>query len=197
MIHFPDVVIKIKESRIITSLYNKPTDGYNYLHYDSCLVDHIKRSIIFRQTLQLKRIFTENNDLKVHVQDLKIWFRKREYPPIREKIEKDLWLTPSDENNTKKVNGVPLIVTYNQGLSQMIRKNFQLLYAAEQVKKVFSAALSVSSWRRRNLKSYLQLWAKYFRKTLFFMWNSTLRENFNFQFLSFSSFLVVLSKAGH
>ena len=82
----------------------------------------------------------------MHVEDLKTWFRKRGYPDylIKEQVEKALRLTPSDENNSKKVNGVPLVVTYNpafKNLFQVIRKNLQLLYADEEVKKVFSPAL--------------------------------------------------------
>ena len=56
---------------IITDLYCKPMDGHQYLHYDSCHPDHIKRSIIFSQTLQLKRICSKKNDLNVHVEDRK------------------------------------------------------------------------------------------------------------------------------
>ena len=159
-INFLDVVIKIKEGRIITDLYCKPTDGHQYLHYDSCHADYIKRSIIFNQTLRLKRICSEKNDLNVHVEDLKIWFRKRGYPYylIQEQVEKALRLTPSDENNSKKVNGVPLVVTYNptfKNLFQVKRKNLQLLYADKQVKKVFSPAPFVFFRSKRNLKSYL------------------------------------------
>ena len=62
-INFLDVVIKIKEGRIITDLYCKPTDGHQYLHYDSCHADYIKRSIIFSKTLQLKRICSGKNEL--------------------------------------------------------------------------------------------------------------------------------------
>ena len=74
------MVIKIKEGRIITDLYCKPTDGHQYLHHDSCHADDIKRSIIFSQTLRLKRICSEKNDLNVHVEDLKTWFCKRGHP---------------------------------------------------------------------------------------------------------------------
>ena len=58
-INILDVVIKIKEGRIITDLYCKPTDGHQYLQYDSCHADHIKTSIIFSQRLRLKRICSE------------------------------------------------------------------------------------------------------------------------------------------
>ena len=86
------MVIKIKEDRIITDLYCKRRDSHQYLHYDSCHGNHIKRSIIFSQTLRLKRICSEKNDLNVHVEDLKTWFRKRGYPDylIKEQVEKAL-----------------------------------------------------------------------------------------------------------
>ena len=154
------MVIKIKEGRIITDLYCKPTDGHQYLHYDSCHADHIKRLIIFSQKLRLKRICSEKNDLNVHVEDLKTWFREREYPDylVKEQVEKALRLTPIDENNNKKVNDVPLVVIYNpafKDLFQVIRKNLQLLYADEEVKKVFSPATFASFRSTRNLTSYL------------------------------------------
>ena len=127
---------KITEGRIIANLYCKPTDGHHYFHYGSCNADHIKKSIIFSQTLQLKRMCSEKNDLNVDLEDLKKWFRKRRYSHI-----KALRLTPSDENNSKIENDVSLVVIYNltfKNLFQVIRKNLQLLYAIEEVKKGFS-----------------------------------------------------------
>ena len=96
----------------------------------------------------------------MHVEDLKTWFHKKGYPDylIKEQVEKPLRLTPNDENNSKEVNGVPLVVTYNpafKNLFQVIRKNLQLLYADEEVKKVFSPAAFVSFRSTRNFKSYL------------------------------------------
>ena len=80
--NFLEVVIKIKEGRIITDLYGKPVDGRQYLHYDSCHADHIKRYIIFSQTLRLKRICSENNDRNLHVEDIQICFAKGDIPTI-------------------------------------------------------------------------------------------------------------------
>ena len=142
--------MKIKKGRIINDLYCKPTDGHQYLHCDSCHADHIKRSIIFSQTLRLKRICSEKNDLNVHVEDLKTWFPKRGYSAylIKEQVEKALRLTPSDK----------ITVTHNsafKNLFQVIRKNLRLLYANKEVKKVFSPAPFVSFRTTRNLKSYL------------------------------------------
>ena len=57
--------------------------------------------------LRLKRICSENNDLNVHVEDLKIWPRKKRILDslIKEQVEKALRFTLSDENNSKKVTG--------------------------------------------------------------------------------------------
>ena len=57
--------------------YCKQTDGHLCLHYDLCHADHIKKSILFSRTLLLKRIYSENNGLNEHVEDLKKWFRKK------------------------------------------------------------------------------------------------------------------------
>ena len=62
-INFLDVVIKIKEGKITANLFCKPRDGNQYLHYDSCHTEHIKRSIVFNQTLRLKRACCEKRDL--------------------------------------------------------------------------------------------------------------------------------------
>ena len=55
-------------------------DGHKYLHYDFCNAEHIKRSIVFSQTLRLKRICSEKNYLDSNVENFKEWFRKRGYP---------------------------------------------------------------------------------------------------------------------
>ena len=77
-INFLDLIIKIKEDRIVTDLYCKPIDCHKCVHYDSCHADHIIRSIIISQTLRLKRICSEKNDVNVHVETLKYSFVKED-----------------------------------------------------------------------------------------------------------------------
>ena len=76
-INFLDVVIKIKEVKITTNLFYKPTDGQQYLHYDSCHAEHIRISTVFKETLLLKRIWSGKNDLHSNGENLKEWFMKR------------------------------------------------------------------------------------------------------------------------
>ena len=62
-INFLDLVIKLTDSKIVTELYCMPTDSHQYLHYDSCHAEYIKTSIIFSQTLRLKKICPQKSDL--------------------------------------------------------------------------------------------------------------------------------------
>ena len=76
----------------------------------------------------------------MHVEDLTTWFRKSGYPDylIKEQVEKTLRLTSSDENNSKKVNGLPLVVTYNpvfKNLFQAIKKTFSYYMQTKRLKK--------------------------------------------------------------
>ena len=64
----------------MTSLYNKPTDCHQYLHYKSSHPEHTKRSIIYSQTLRVKRVCSQESDFKKHSSKLKSWFFKRGYP---------------------------------------------------------------------------------------------------------------------
>ena len=51
-----DLKVGIVESKLITSLFVKPTDRHQYLHYSSGHPEHTKRSIIYSQTLRFKRL---------------------------------------------------------------------------------------------------------------------------------------------
>ena len=161
--NFLDLVIKLTDGKIVTDLYCKPTDSHQYLHYDSCHAEHIKRSIIFSQTLRLKRICSQKSDLDSHVKELKIWFSKRGYlvKVISEQVNGAL---RSKENVKEKdgqhmeENGVPLVLTYNpnfNNLSFSIRKNLQFLYADPETERVFTPASFVSFQSARNLKGFL------------------------------------------
>ena len=58
-VNFMDVVIKTKNGRLSTDLYSKPVESHHNLHYNSCHAEHIKKSIIYSQTLRLRRILRD------------------------------------------------------------------------------------------------------------------------------------------
>ena len=77
-INFVDVVVKIKEGRIINDLYCKYTDGRQYFHYDSCHADHIKRSICLVRHSDEKEYVLKRMTLMCTLKTLKYGFVKRD-----------------------------------------------------------------------------------------------------------------------
>ena len=55
-INFLDLIVKLNNGELTTSVYIKPTDCHQYLHYGSSHPDHIKRSIIYSQTLRERHL---------------------------------------------------------------------------------------------------------------------------------------------
>ena len=60
-IKFLDVSVRKKNNPLVTDLYIKPTDTHQYLHANSCLVYHSKKSIPYSQALRLNKICSENS----------------------------------------------------------------------------------------------------------------------------------------
>ena len=57
-----DVLIKIEETSVITSIYNKPTDSFNYIHFASNHPAHIKRNIPYSLARRIKGIVSRKDE---------------------------------------------------------------------------------------------------------------------------------------
>ena len=79
-INFLDVTVRVNHVEFITDLYCKPTDGHQYLHYESCHRSHTKSSIIFSQALRMRRNCRKKGDLIANVGKLNDWFKEKGYP---------------------------------------------------------------------------------------------------------------------
>ena len=62
-----------------TSLYTKPTDTHQYLHVKTCHRAVRKKSILYSQAVQIKRICSEKEDLQHKPGDLESWLVNRSY----------------------------------------------------------------------------------------------------------------------
>ena len=51
-----NVTVEIDAGRFITSLFCKPTNCLQYLHYESPQPAHVKKSIVYSQGLRIKRV---------------------------------------------------------------------------------------------------------------------------------------------
>ena len=78
----------------------------------------MKRSIVFNETLRLKRICSEKNDLDSNIENLKGWFRRSAYPEqlIKDQVARAFQsASHNSASNSKreKETGVPLVTTYH------------------------------------------------------------------------------------
>ena len=67
--------VDVFENKLITSLFAKPTNRHQYFHFELT-----KRSLIYIQTLILKRLCSIEKDFKEKLSEMKPWFLKRGYP---------------------------------------------------------------------------------------------------------------------
>ena len=79
---FLDLNVSLRNGALNTDLYIKPTDGHQYLHFQSSHPLHIKNSIPYSQALRVSRICSLEKDFKMHVSHMKEWFLARGYPEI-------------------------------------------------------------------------------------------------------------------
>ena len=85
---FLDTLVHLEDNHIHTSLYCKPTDANNYLHYTSAHARHCIKGIPYGQFLRIKRICTRDEDFLSHALVKATHFIRRGYP--RDKILDDL-----------------------------------------------------------------------------------------------------------
>ena len=163
-INFLDVTVQLSNNKFVTDLYCKPTDCHQYLHYNSCHPEHMKKSSVYSQGLRIKRLCSEDTALSNHLKDLKSWFCGRGYPEnmVTEQLERVKYRNREDLLRTNdcvsKEIGVPLVVTYHphlNALKKIIRRNLKHLHANQLVRSVFTPAPFISFRTARNLRSHL------------------------------------------
>ena len=79
-INFLDLHVKFSSGKLQTSLYVKPTDCHQYLHFESSHPKHTKKSIVYSQSLRVSRACSQEEDYKKYRNQMKSWFLKRSYP---------------------------------------------------------------------------------------------------------------------
>jgi hypothetical protein len=77
---FLDTTVFIKENRICTRLYTKPTDSHLYLRFDSCHPPHCKTAIPKSQYQRLYRLHSEKEEYPAAAKLLTQHLTNRRYP---------------------------------------------------------------------------------------------------------------------
>ena len=79
-IPFLDTLCQIKNGKVKTDLYRKPSDRNQYLLTSSCHPSHVADSIPFSQCLRIVRICSEDSDKEKRFLELKELLKDRKYP---------------------------------------------------------------------------------------------------------------------
>ena len=140
-IAFLDIKLSLRNSKVFTHLYIKPTEHHQYQHYLSAHPYHTKKSDVFHQTLRISRLCSSEKDFEDHKEEMKSWFRKKEYPEnlIRSEMNKVKFSNFDKKKNTDKnhnMKGIPLVVMdypLLKSLAGIIDKNLSILYMDEEV----------------------------------------------------------------
>ena len=160
-INFLDTVVYKNQSGILqTKLYQKPTDRTNLLHFKSAHPTATKTSIIYSQALRIKRICSEEHEMRHQFNVLKSKLLKRGYDSITIDLQiaktnlvkrEQLLMETTKELIEPKV---PFITTFNKSLPNIrdkIDSHWDKLQINPKIKDIFRNKPVVAYRRNRNI----------------------------------------------
>jgi hypothetical protein len=159
-IEFLDTLVSLKDGRCITDLHVKPTDKHLYVNKESCHPAHVKRAVPYGLALRLKRICSEKEGYTNNRRMLKRQLRKRGYSGkfIEKQLKKaddaDRGELLKKQNSKKKLERVPLVLTYGKQLPNIhdiVKKRLRTLHKSDRMRRIFGEPPLVAYRRDRNL----------------------------------------------
>ncbi len=161
MVTFLDTKVILKNNKIITDLYQKPTDSHNYLMYNSAHPQSCKDSIPYSQFLRKRRICSQEEDYIGHCLNLIRHFRCRGYPiklleeamyqaQIRDRTSLLQYKPAKEENNTRFF----LTTTYHphdSRLRDIVKNNWDILGKNITTDFLYKKSLVCGFRRPKNL----------------------------------------------
>jgi len=145
-IHFLDTTVYIKNNRLLTKLYRKPTDRQSYLNNKSYHPNSTKRGIPYSQALRMKRICSEQDELKKNLDHLKLTLLSRGYAKdhIHTQFQKVMSTKREDtlkyKSKEQSKHRIRLILTYNKQMpnfKNVIDRNWPLLQIDDKTSQAF------------------------------------------------------------
>ena len=152
-ISFLDIKLIIENNKIITDLYQKPTDSQQYVHFKSCHPSHTKRNIPFNLTRRYCTIIEKSTSRDEKLGNLKSCLVQQGYPSglIDNGIKKANSI-PIEElrqpkQNNSMIQTLAFVTTYNPrnpDMFQVIRNTISLVVTLNTGNKTFNSGLITS-----------------------------------------------------
>ncbi len=163
-IPFLDILVYMKDNKVLTDLYSKPTDSHQYLHFKSCHPRHTKQSIPYSQARRLCTIIDDNQIRDKRLEEMKTFFLQRGYPLplINDGIAKAKSI-PQDTLRSarpkQKLDTLPFVSTNNPrnpNLGQTVKSTLETLCNNNRMLKVLNNTKYIKCTRQpKNLKKML------------------------------------------
>lgn len=162
-ISFLDTKITLNNNKLHTTLFKKPTDKHQFLHFESHHPRHCKNAIPFSQIVRLRRLCMNDTDYNQKVDELVETLKNQHYPDnvLHQVKQKSLTLdrqTVLRNSQKNKINGTNFVTSFSTKLNncnQIFRKHFHLIRSDPKLSTIFKAPPKVVYRRNRNLKSML------------------------------------------
>ena len=164
---FLDTTAKIRDGRIETDLYTKPTDSHNYLLYTSAHPKSCRNSIPYSQFLRIRRICSNLADFDRHACQYATYFLNRGYPThiIEEAVLKTRRLDRNELLNAEPsqkpkqdTDNMILTTTYHpqdNTLREIVSRHWDFLGKSTNTQKLHKKHLMVGYRRPKNLRDLL------------------------------------------
>lgn len=162
-INFLDVTLMLDQGSVSTTLYRKPTDRQQYLHFYSSHPRHCKTSIPYSQAHRYRRICSGRDDFEKHAEELKTSLIGQKYPEeiIDDAIQRARKLQREDilcESRKETHQETNLVLTYSSKTCQVhsiLKRHFNIIRQSDRLAAVFQQPPRVVYRRSRNLKDIL------------------------------------------
>ena len=145
-------------------MHVKPTDTHQYLRMDSCHPRHCKTAIPYGQALRLRRICSEQDNLKKRCDELKehLYRSGCNVQQVESEIQRALNISRETclrlHNDREKSARTPLVVTFHPILPSFeltTSCHLDILHTSERLRRAFPLPPLIAFRRPKNLRDLL------------------------------------------
>ena len=167
-INFLNTTLTLKDGKISTTLYCKPTDAHNYLLFSSSHPKHCKEGIPYSQFLRVRRICSNIEDYDTNSAMLSDHFLRRGYPhtlilesSLKARSQnRAILLAPRlpISQPTNENTDIFAVTTFNPGnraFSSIIKNNWDTLSRGQSTRNLHQRKILFGYRRPKNIRDFL------------------------------------------
>ena len=160
-------VLLQQDGSLKTSLFCKPTDAHNFLHFSSCHPKHMKTGLPYSQFLRVRRICSDLEDYKQNAQMLASHFLRRGYPAETiqmgllkaQNMDRNSLIHPpapqSAPNTEPQVFAVTTFHPSFKDFRNIITENWDHLSRSPATRDMHTSKIIFGNRRPKNLREHL------------------------------------------